>query len=211
MVGVQIKEENISSLENQVFENGKLKVMSIAFYNSISLNARRYFMWKHGIYVLPTQELIDWLRENITGNAIEIGAGVGSIARALEIPITDSRMQERPEIKFYYNMSGQPTIAYPNDVEKLNYEEAIIKYKPKTVIGCFITNKYEEKIGSGNALGVQEEYILENVSRYINIGNLETHKHKPILKRNPEGFNFDWLFTRSANQELNRIWVYNQK
>lgn len=206
-----IVREDISSVENQVFDGGVLKVMPSSFYKSLDENKVKLLMWKHGIYVLPTKELVDWLKENIIGGAIEIGAGVGTIGRALKIPTTDSRMQERPEIKMMYSLSNQPTINYPYDVEKLNAEEAIIKYKPDTVIGCFITHKYEEKIGSGNALGVQEEFILENVGRYINIGNLHTHRDKPILKNNPIAYNFDWLITRSNDQSINRIWIYDKK
>lgn len=203
--------EDISSVENQVFDCGKLKAMPSSFYKSLDENKVKLLMWKHGIYVLPTQELIDWLKESIIGSAIEIGAGIGTIGRELQIPITDSRMQERPEIKIVYSLSNQPIIKYPDDVEKLSAEQAIEKYKPDTVIGCFITHKYEEKIGTGNALGVQEEFILENVSRYINVGNLYTHRDKPILKNNPVEYNFDWLITRSNDQSLNRIWVHDKK
>lgn len=210
MQGIELKDVDISGLENEVFENGLLKVMPSSFYKKIDENSLRLFMWKHGIYVLPTQELIDWLKENIHGKAIEIGAGIGTISRALNIPITDSRMQERPEIEWYYRMGGQPTIKYPKDVEKLDYKEAIFKYQPQTVIGCFITHKYDEKTNTGNAFGVEEEFILKNVPRYINVGNLQTHKDKPILKRNPASYNFDWLITRSVDQSLNRIWVHDQ-
>lgn len=104
-------------------------------------------------------------------------------------------MQERPEIKMYYLMGGQPVIQYPSDVEKLDAEQAINKYKPDTVIGCFITHKFDYSTNSGNAFGVQEEFIIKNVRRYINVGNLETHRLKP---------------TRSVDQSKNRIWVHEK-
>lgn len=213
MQGTVIIPEDISSIENQVFyQSGRMKAMPFSFYEPFLGNPLKYFMWKHGIYVLPTQELVDWLKSNIIGvRPIEIGAGIGAIARAIPIPATDSYMQDRPEIKMYYEMTGQPVIKYPDDVEKLDALEAIKKYTPDTVIGCFITHKYDEKIGSGNAYGVQEEFILENVKRYINVGNLHTHKDKPILKNNPKEYNFDWLVTRSNDQSLNRIWIHDKK
>lgn len=202
---------DISHIEKQAFENGLLKVMPSSFYKSLDENSLKLFMLNHGIYVIPTTELIDWLKENIIENAIEIGAGLGTIARELKIPITDSCMQELPDVKLIYNMGGQPTIKYPSDVEKLDYKEAIIKYKPKTVIGCFITHKHKSGMSTGNMYGVEEEYILKNVQRYINVGNLQTHKDKPILKQKSIEYNFDWLITRSNDQSLNRIWVYDQK
>lgn len=202
---------DISHIEKQAFENSLLKVMPSSFYKSLDENSLKLFMLNHGIYVIPTTELIDWLKENIIENAIEIGAGLGTIARELKIPITDSRMQELPDVKLIYNMGGQPTIKYPSDVEKLDYKEAIQKYNPKTVIGCFITHKHKNGMSTGNMYGVEEEYILKNVQRYINVGNLQTHKDKPILKQKSIEYNFDWLITRSNDQSLNRIWVYNKE
>lgn len=190
--------------------NGLLRVMPYSFYRDIEENTLKYFMHQYAIYVLPTTELIDWLKQNIIGNAIEIGAGHGAIARALNIPITDSRLQERPEIKLWYGMNGQPVIKYAKDVEKLDAEQAVKKYKPETVIGAFITHKFNSVVNNGNAFGVEEELILQSVKRYINIGNLTTHKDKPILKLKHESLYFDWLITRSVIQQENRIFIFNQ-
>ena len=43
--------------------------------------------------------------------------------------------------------------------------------------------------------GVYEEDILERVKMYINIGNLDTHKDKPILKLTHDEYYFNWLIT----------------
>lgn len=168
------------------------------------------FLHVHGIYILPTEELINWLKENISGSAIEIGAGNGAISRALKIPITDSRLQEQEEIKKIYSAMGQPVIIYPDDVEKLDADEAVKKYNPDTVIGAFITHKYRDdrpEIG-GNQYGVEEESILDAVKKYINIGNLITHGMKPILKMKHEQYFFDWIITRAVDQKMNRIFVW---
>jgi len=179
--------------------------------NCIQNNERRYFMYIHGIYVLPTTELIEFLRSQIIGKAIEIGAGHGAIARSLNIPITDSRMQEQPEIKFIYQMGGQPPITYHDDIEKLDAIQAVKKYEPDTVIGAFITHKFDVKIGNGNAMGVDEEKMFSKIkSRYINIGNKHTHKDKPILKLKHTEYQFDWIITRSVNQYQNVIFVFDK-
>lgn len=126
---------DISELEKQVFnQEGKLIIKPYAFWEKYSLDEIHNFTLTHAIYVIPTLELISFLKENILGNAIEIGAGNGSIGRALNIPITDSRMQERPDIRLMYLATSQPVIKYPEDVEKLDAIEAIHKYKPQTVI-----------------------------------------------------------------------------
>lgn len=210
MNGSVLKKEDITSLENEALNTaGNLVIKPYSFWQEIDQNKQSLFMLKYGIYVLPTFELIEWLKSKIIGVAIEIGAGNGSIARELKIPITDSRMQEREDIKLMYFMGGQPVIKYPEDVEKLDSFEAIYKYRPQTVIGAFITHKYIDEIKKGNFWGVDEDFILLHAKRYLNIGNLETHKHKPILQLKHEAHYFPWLITRSINQSANRIFEFN--
>lgn len=202
---------DLTALTKEVIDaNGLLKVMPYSFYQSIDQNELKYFMHQQAIYVLPTTELIEWLKTEIVGTAIEIGAGHGAISRALGIPITDSRMQERPEIKMYYLMNRQPVINYADDIEKLDAEQAVNKYKPDTVIGAFITHKYNSVVNNGNAFGVEEELLLRSVKKYINIGNLQTHKDKPILKLKHQSLYFDWLVTRAVNKEDNRIFIFTK-
>lgn len=199
---------DISKIRSEAIKDGKLQVMPFDFYKRFTPNEIKYFMHQEAIYVLPTSELIDWLKDNIKGNAIEIGAGNGAISRALGIPITDSRMQELKEISLVYLLSGQPIIKYANDVEKLSADEAVIKYKPDTVIGAFITHKFNGV--NGNALGVDLKSLIDNVSKYIHIGNLTTHKDYGIYNRLTNQHYFDWLITRSVNQKENRIFVWGK-
>lgn len=207
-----IEKCDLTDLESQVLDSEKkLIIKPYSFWKNRDLNERRYFMYIHGIYVLPTTELIEFLRSMIIGKAIEIGAGHGAIARTLGIPITDSRMQESPEIKFIYQMGGQPPISYHDDIEKLDAIEAVKKYEPDTVIGAFITHKFDPKIGNGNALGVDEMKMMQKIKRrYINIGNKHTHKDKPLLKIPHTEYQFDWLITRSVNQYQNVIFVFDK-
>jgi hypothetical protein len=208
MNGTQIYPCDISSITNQAYKDGLLQVMPIEFYKQFSENEIKFFMYKNAIYVLPTTELIEWLKQNIVGSAIEIGAGHGAIARALNIPITDSRLQENLDIKIAYAASGQPVIEYANDVEKLTAFQAVNKYKPHTVIGAFITHKWNGK--NGNYWGVDENELLKSVMRYIHIGNKETHQNSAIMKLQHDENYFDWLITRSVNQSLNRIFVWSK-
>lgn len=66
-----------------------------------------------GLYTFPTQELVDWLHSEIDDDpemephtAIEICCGTGWLGRSLGIPITDSRMQEREDIRQSYLAQG---------------------------------------------------------------------------------------------------------
>lgn len=199
---------DLSRLTAQVIKNGLLQVLPADFYHKVEENELRYFMHQYGIYVLPTLELIEWLKFHISTPAIEIGCGNGAIGRELGIPITDSKLQERENVKTFYQLSKQPTISYPADVEQLDAISAIGKYKPTTVIGAFITHKYNGH--SGNMYGVVEGKILKLCKKYIHIGNKVTHHDKPILKHKHAEYYFDWLITRGVYQQENCIWVFNQ-
>jgi hypothetical protein len=199
---------DISAIEFAVFKNGTLLVMPFSYWNAVTPNERMYFMWKHGIYVLPTEELVSWLKAYTVGSSIEICAGIGSIGKSLAIPVTDSRMQEDPVIALRYKLGGQPTITYPEHVEKIDAHEAVMKYQPDTVIGAFVTHRFESGQSEGNMFGVQEEFILQNCKRYINIGNLVTHATKPILNIPHKEYHYEWLITRSVDQSKNTIFVF---
>lgn len=209
MEGKIIQKSDISQLEKKLYKNGLLQVKSSKFYEKIPKEQLIYFAYVKGIYVFPTTELIDWLKKNSIGNMIEIGAGHGAIGRSLGIPITDSRMQELPEVKSYYTFMGQPTIQYPKDVEKLEAMEAVKKYKPSTVFGGFITHKWIDGMEDGNMLGVNEEELIKHVDMYITVLNKNTHKTKPLLHIPHEEYYFTWLITRSE-QEGNRIAVWTR-
>lgn len=200
---------DISDIEKIAMPDGVMTVMPFDFWKQFDHNARMYFMWVHGVYCIPTTELIEWIRANTVGSSIEIGSGTGAIGKALGIPATDNKMQEEPEIAMRYAMGGQPTIKYPRHIEKLDAHEAVMRYRPDTVVGSFITHRFESGQSEGNMFGVQEEFILQNCKRYINIGNLVTHASKPILNMPHLEYQFEWLITRGVDQSKNVIFVFD--
>ena len=79
-----------------------------------------FVMQALGLYTFPTKELTDWLRSEIDDDpdyepheAIEICCGTGWIGRTLGIPITDSCLQERDDIRQAYLSQGAMPINYP--------------------------------------------------------------------------------------------------
>ena len=209
---INIVKNNDTSYLDHLLENYKLKIMPASFYKEIPQTDLAIWCNKKGIYCLPTIELIDWLKEYIGDNkAIEIGAGTGSIGRALKIPITDSCNMEKPDIKFHYQMLKQPVTVYPNDVKKLDAEKAVKKYNPDIVIGAWITHKYNpynHELG-GNIYGVDEAKLLLSVKKYILIGNKSVHYRKLLLHIPHKELSFDWLFSRSLDSKNNRIFIWD--
>ncbi len=174
----------------------------------------------NGIYQFPTHELTDYLIEHIGGRtAIEVGSGNGVIGRELNIPRTDSHLQERPDIKLYYEMLKQPVLKYGPDVERLECSEAIRKYKPQVVIGCWVTQKLPKELLvaggiGGNVDGLDEAFILFGntcVEEYIVVGNEKVHGDKLILSNPKVKVTIEhplWLVSRASNPAYNCIYHF---
>jgi len=206
-------------------EQGLLRVLPYEQIAGIEHEDILFFCNKHAIYQIPTQELIDWLREQIGDrSAIEIGSGHGAIGRALDIPRTDSFMQidafngvpsdlmsrqQQQMMTSYFSLLRQPPTDPPEDVEKLNAAEAVEKYNPQVVIGAFITHRWKPGMSGGNEFGVEEEDILAAAETYIHIGNKSTHYQKPLLDSPHTMYQFPWLVSRAFNRTENAIWVWH--
>lgn len=202
--------QDIGYLDVLFDEKKLLKVVEASFYSKIPQQHLSLFCHKYGLYCLPTIELAQWLKEQIDDTTIEIGSGNGALARYLGVPATDSKFMELPEIKMYYYALGQPTTKYADDVVKLDAVAAIKKYKPKTVFGCWVTHKFrqDEQERGGNMYGIDEDWVLQNVNKYIVIGNEQTHGKKRILRHTHKELKFHWLYSRSLEYSKNVIYVW---
>lgn len=171
-----------------------------------------------GLYTFPTQELVDFLHGEIDDDpelephtAIEICAGTGWLGRSLGIPTTDSRMQERDDIKELYARQGAVPISYPNDVEKLDALEAVRKYEPEYVIASYCTCLYGTGgTKYGNALGVDTRWVRAHCRRFYHIGNDDIHRRDPIMRMPHRRLSFDWLVTRGDSSKA-RIYVWENR
>ena len=198
-----IETTDISALEEYTgAQVGIIRPVPIAELKRFSWNEIRQFMHKYGIYCFPTTELIEHLAIIIKDkNSIEIGCGLGIIGRALGIPITDNKMQEWPGVKKYYIQTRQPIIQYPDDVEELDAMAAGRKYRPDIVIGSYITHLWRPGMENGNQWGVDTIKLINNVTEYYMIGNLEMHtKEDPAMKFLDGYEQHDFIVTRGGPQ-----------
>jgi hypothetical protein len=206
---------DVSYLDSELLSNDKLIIRPFSFFKH--LNHEHLVIWchKHGIYCVPTTELIDWLTPHIIKDkTIEIGAGNGAIGRVLNIPITDScYMRNNQQVILTYTLMRQPLTKYPDDIIELDAISAINHYAPDVVIGSWITHKYnpEQHEREGNMFGVDEQIILDNVKKYIMIGNESVHKQKPILEKHHIAFKADWLISRSMHINSNIIYIWEKQ
>jgi hypothetical protein len=212
MLSVILDPNSVRDLAPDVLEaDGRPRVMPASFYRQTTVNERALLGARYGLYGLPTQEQVAWLKSTINGRtAIEIGAGNGALADALGIPATDSRMQEDPAIAAHYAALGQTVVKYGDKVEKLDAAEALVKYRPQVVVASWVTHKYLEARheAGGNMFGIFEESIIAACEAYIFIGNTKVHAGKsiwslPHVKTEP-----DWVFSRAVNGSPDFIAVW---
>ena len=208
-----VEHQDISELFDAVHKDGVLQVVDSSVYKQFNGDMLSQLCVENGYYCLPTSELIEWLHNRIAGrSAIEVGAGCGVVGRALGIKMTDNFQQDMPKYNNLYRMAGQAPITYGKDVLKIEALDAVKRFKPEVVIGCWVTHKYDGRNhdAGGNEIGLKEERILRRVKEYIVIGNDGTHSLKPLRKIDHKTIYGDWLVSRAAHQSLNAIYSWER-
>jgi hypothetical protein len=210
--GYLIDTDGLRDLAPDVIEqHGLPRIMPAAYYAATSTTERSVLAVRHGLYCLPTVELVTWLTDFIDGRkAIEIGAGNGRLANALGIPATDAYLQERPAVRDYYEIHGQPLILFGPNVQRLEARDAIRKYRPQVVIGAWITHRYNRRNhgAGGSMFGVDTDMVLRHVEHYVLIGNDKVHAKHPLWQRPHDAHRPSWLYSRAVNDSPDFIAVW---
>lgn len=212
-----IKKSEVTDISSDVLaENKKLKLFPSLYWRGLNWQDFRAFCHEYGRYGIPTTEMIDFLRNIIGGRkTIEIGAGNGDLGHHLGIHMTDSKLQNRPEVKLEYMLMQQPTIDYPDDVEDLESIIAVLTHKPQVVIGSWVTTYGNPNTANHgcNLYGINEKVLLDapHLETYILIGNKDQHGDKPIMQLKHDEYEFSWHVSRAKVQSNNRIWVWNKE
>lgn len=192
--------------------NGKLKLFPAKFYDDKNKSDLLLFCHNYARYGIPTIELIDFLIQKIDGrSAIEIGSGHGDLGYHLNINMTDSKIQRKPEVQQVYKEMKQPLIDYPDDVEEIEALDAIEKYKPSVAIASWITTYAPSAMPYGSSpYGIKEDKILDKIETFIIIGNNDLHRDKPICKLPHLEIYEPWIKSRATNLENNRIYIWDR-
>lgn len=193
-------------------ENGVLRLRRADEYARIPHDGLRLWCHHNARYGLPTAELIGWLKNLIADRpTIEIGSGAGDLCHHLGVQGTDNWQQTFPDVQLIYASMGQPVIKYPSRVAKHDAIAAIDYYKPKIVIGSWITHRFDPKNPDlqGNMYGVDEEALINTGVMYVMIGNKSVHHLKPILRMPHREYALPFIWSRSASRDLERVWIWN--
>ena len=209
-----LEKVDLSFARKEVMQGRFIKVLPADVWRNYNWNVVRQLMHETGTYVLPTQELIDYLKREIGDmRAIEIGAGNGVVGRTLGIPITDSCLQrDNKMVRQYYAIAKQPVIDYPKDIIKAEAMKAVIRFRPECVVCCYCTHKWDDKTQSGNDWGIDFERLLSSVKKLILVGNRITHMHNPIMKKPHIEERFPGLITRAGIDEVtNCVFIWERQ
>lgn len=221
-----LEKEDISDVEKILLDaNGNLQPVPAATLAAIGKDKLRVFCHAHGVYSLPSTELIDAIQSLIPNkeSALEIGAGNGVYGRALGITMTDNYMQAVKNARKFrgivesYAAAGQPLVQYGEDVLELDGNEAVRKYKPETVFMSWVTHKWKQSqhhLG-GNMYGVDMDALLrrKHIKRIILVGNKNIHAKSPLMSYPHRDINMpNILFSRATHDYLDRlfVWDFNQ-
>lgn len=204
--------QNIDLMYETFFKNNEFQILPAEEYKQFSVDQHRFFGNRHSLYQFPTTELIEFLKEFvIEGKTIEIGSGRGVIGKALGIPATDNKHQEWPETRRAYEKHGQPTIPYGDNVITMDANEAVDHYKPKVVIGSWVTGKEDFQGNPLNKDGMNEFDILDKVDTYIVVGNHQVHLSKDIMTVPHRRYSAPWLVSRARIPRDNSIYIWSKK
>lgn len=202
----------LATLEAQVIdENGRPRVVPASVFAGVDQANIAALCVKHAFYGVVTCELVEFIREQINGRcAIEIGAGNGVLAEALNITGVDNRMQDWPWVRATYEMSQQPTVRYGANVVHMDGIEALSHYRPQVVIGNWLTHFYrpERHWAGGNMYAPDERQILENVETFILVGNSKTHAGHSLLDNAHDTYEPSWLYSRAVRgTNFVKVWL----
>jgi hypothetical protein len=184
-------------------EDGRPRVLPAAYWASTSSDERSLFGVRAGIYSFPTVELVARLREIIGRRlAIEIGAGHGVLADALQIVSTDNCQQRLPEYRALYESNGWAIPPYGPKVIEIHASRAVRVFRPQVVIGCWCTPKLDPKCPEkgGNPTGVDELDVLRHCETYVLVGHKRVHQHSKIWEREPTVEFPDYVYSRAFDR-----------
>jgi hypothetical protein len=248
---IEIEQENVDlnrvqAIIDQIYgSDNRIYPIPYSFIKNDNDDTLNFVMQACALYTFPTCELCEWLNSQIDDDseyephsAIEICAGTGWIGRQLGIPITDLKAQEDPVMAGLMMQMVTKPVTYSDDVEKLEAQEAIAKYKPDIVIGSFVSSKknilhnnkkktmiLKEVSPMGITIehnlmelaekelpffGVDVEKVIKTCWKTILVCNLRTHRTQSYLKIPHQSLSFPWLVTRGDVSQA-RILVFENK
>lgn len=196
--------ETTRDLTPDLMPCGVYVVPPARYFEGTTPHERALFGHRHAMYTLPTVESVDWIRAAIGSRfAVEIGAGVGVLARALGIMATDNHLQTFPTVASAYQAQGQPVIRYGENVARICADTVARELRPAVIVGAWITHAYDpgNHSAGGSIFAPNFALLLSACADLILICNTRTHAQHPLLRRAHDRITPPWLYSRAMGGE----------
>lgn len=167
----------------------RIKLLPASAYSEITRQDLQAWMRYRNRYVLPTVELVDWLKVKIDGRrVIEIGAGNDDLGYHLAIQAIGSYPLAYASTYAAPLFPGQiPTRVVYYGGHQMDSMQAILELRPEVAIGAWILDKFTDNFGNPSKYAPNEYQVIQNVE-YIHIGCESIHGRSPLLGFSHETF-----------------------
>lgn len=178
----------------------RVKLLPASAYESIARQDLQTWCHYRNRYVLPTVELVDWLKTRINGRrAIEIGAENSDLAYYLGIPAIGSYPGLHSIAYTTVLFPGQiPTRVIMSDAHQIDIMQAIYELRPEVAIGAWIPDKFASNFYGYHKYAPNDYQIIQN-TEYIHIGSEKLHSKLKIREFPHEVFKPVGLISRVAS------------
>lgn len=215
---LQINSPVVKEMFNTLTENGRVRILPSREWLRFGKNNLGVFLDIMDIWVAPTEELLNILDDEIGDlSCIEICAGLGLIGNELGITTTDSHLHNTDGFCKLFGESKR--MIYPSHVEMLEASEAVDKYKPECVLGCYAVPKWTEEYATsyylrtgkelqGSVFGVDYDYILPKLKKLLLVGHTKLYGSYPFFKRKHRAIISNNIVTRHSVDGLSSLYVF---
>ncbi len=178
----------------------RIKLQPATAYDSIARQDLQTWCHYRNRYVLPTVELVDWLKTRINGRrAIEIGAENSDLAYYLGIPAIGSYPGLHSTAYTTVLFPGQiPTRVIMSDAHQIDIMQAIYELRPEVAIGAWIPDKFTNNFYGYHKYAPNDYQIIQN-TEYIHISSEKLHSKLKIREFPHEIFKPVGLISREVS------------
>lgn len=195
-------------------EDGLLRLLPLAAYEVIPRPLLSYWAMLWGYWILPTVELVAWVREQLGDRpAVEVAAGAGVLGRALGIACIDWNTRRHfPEIALITRLAQQRDPARGAHVLDEEAWAAIVQRRPRAVVAAYPVQRVYEgdpAVFGGSRCGIEEWRIVRSVERYLVLGSAGAIGKRKISRLPHRRVRAPGLVTRCLYPEEEYAWIWD--
>lgn len=210
----------IAHMDKLFLSNRLPKIEPSSMYRELPHIWQALWANHNGIYSIPTDELVTFVRGKIGARSShEIGSANSVLARYLKgsgMHCSDPRSQETTLIKALVNLTASNPPFTPSWVSHKNAKQVVEDYKPDVILAQWVTPGGMKNSGdqSGrNSYGPDYKDMLTKIEELIFVGNKDVHQEVMFgeLGEPDEQIEGDWILSRAFIPDRNAIWIWKNK